>query len=186
MSQWHCQLDDAEVGPISFPELVALVRAGRVTESVRVRREGANDWMPAWNVIGLFSEAQRLKNGEPAAAETSMPAAEAAPALTVPAVEPSRCAEARAKRSARSVRQSIAAAGGGLAVVVATYGFTRRANLVFPKPQHLRRAPSALYDIPLFGDGTALECGLFYFDLFLIAAAAVWILHEWASTKIHR
>ncbi len=107
--------------------------------------------------------------------------------MTAPDVERGGCAGARAKRAARAtpgVGFGIAAAGG-LAAVVAAYALTRRAKLVFPKPRHLRD-PGALYDIPLFGDGTAMECGLFYLDLFLIVAAAVWLLHEWASARIRR
>ena len=57
-SQWFCKVLGREVGPVGFPRLVEMVRAGTLTEGDPVRRQGASEWTRARHVIGLFRTAQ--------------------------------------------------------------------------------------------------------------------------------
>ncbi|MGC1272608.1 MAG: DUF4339 domain-containing protein [Planctomycetaceae bacterium] len=59
-SQWYFRIVDEELGPISYPELIDLVRSGTVCEGDLVRQEWpADDWRRAESVVGLFYMARR-------------------------------------------------------------------------------------------------------------------------------
>jgi len=58
-SQWYCQVLGEQMGPLSWSDLVDLVRLGTVGETDLVRREGQTAWEPAEKVIGLFRAARQ-------------------------------------------------------------------------------------------------------------------------------
>jgi len=58
-TQWHYQTGGEELGPVSFRELIELVRSGTVTESDLVRSSWKPDWQRADSVVGLFHMAGR-------------------------------------------------------------------------------------------------------------------------------
>jgi hypothetical protein len=58
-SQWYLKTDDSETGPISFADLVELVRSEDVSHSDLVRPEWKSEWQRADNVVGLFYQARR-------------------------------------------------------------------------------------------------------------------------------
>jgi hypothetical protein len=89
-TQWHYQSDGQELGPVSFRELVELVRTGALTEGDLVRPSWKSDWQHADTVVGLFhmagksaDELTRLYSpGQPAVSEPP-PAAALAELATV-------------------------------------------------------------------------------------------------------
>lgn len=57
--QWYFRAHDQEFGPITFRELVELVRAGVVDEGDPVRSSWRTEWQSAVTVVGLFHMAGR-------------------------------------------------------------------------------------------------------------------------------
>lgn len=88
-SQWYCRNEAGdELGPLSFVELQAMGRDGRLGETDLVRREGADDWEKAYRVVGLLGDSAADRES-PAAPAPPRSAAEAAlAALTGPSPEP--------------------------------------------------------------------------------------------------
>ena len=58
-SQWYCKVLGQQMGPLSFPDLVELVRSGTLKEDDPVRRDGRSQWTPAGEVIGLLRAAAK-------------------------------------------------------------------------------------------------------------------------------
>ena len=58
-TRWICRLGDRDVGPVSFQDMVKMVRAGELDEEIEVRRESGGDWIPASEVYGLFRVARK-------------------------------------------------------------------------------------------------------------------------------
>jgi hypothetical protein len=52
-AEWHLELDDVEVGPLSLAEVGRLVEQGRVDPSTMVWREGQSDWLRAGDVAEI-------------------------------------------------------------------------------------------------------------------------------------
>lgn len=57
---WYWQEDGIEQGPISFQELVSLVREVKLDELDLVRPEYAREWQPAYRIVGLYHMAGRV------------------------------------------------------------------------------------------------------------------------------
>ena len=64
-SQWFCKILGREVGPLSFQELAGMLRSRTLTEEDPVRREGAHEWTPAREVIGLLRAAVKRPRALP-------------------------------------------------------------------------------------------------------------------------
>jgi hypothetical protein len=58
-TRWICRLGDRDVGPVTFQDMVKMVRAGELYEENEVRRESGGDWIPASEVYGLFRMARK-------------------------------------------------------------------------------------------------------------------------------
>ncbi|NQT12358.1 MAG: DUF4339 domain-containing protein [Planctomycetes bacterium] len=58
-SRWHCMVLGQEMGPLSFQDLVGMIRSGALKEDDPVRREGSSDWTAGRDVIGLFRAAEK-------------------------------------------------------------------------------------------------------------------------------
>jgi len=71
-SPWWCRVAGKELGPVTFQDMVQMVRAGKLKEDDRVRRELSNEWIAARDVIGLFRAAQ-VPDAAPAAEDKSTP-----------------------------------------------------------------------------------------------------------------
>lgn len=56
---WHYRRLDQELGPVSFTELVRVVRAGELAADDQVREDWNPDWRPAALAVGLFHMAGR-------------------------------------------------------------------------------------------------------------------------------
>ena len=88
MSTWNCRIQNSEVGPLSFDDLVELVRAGKVGPGDLVCRSGGmGQWQAAREVIGLFRAAARPRgpaglhpDGTDSAVAPNAPGAVAQPA----------------------------------------------------------------------------------------------------------
>jgi len=78
-SRWYLQVEGGEVGPLTFQELAELIRAGKLTEQDRVRRESSGDWIRADEVIGLFHVARQQEPIVPSDASPSTPEDSAPP-----------------------------------------------------------------------------------------------------------
>jgi hypothetical protein len=174
MSTWHYKLGDDDHGPVSFGELVRLVRAGTVTETMPVRRRDGGAWVHAWTVPALFAMAQksppvdfsdineRFQHGAPA------PMSEAAPSRARPA-----------RRGAERLRWVFTGALA-LSTALVVYRWWSWRALRFPRlPPPGETA--AGYSFPFFGDCTLLECALLYFDLALVVGAIAWLLFGWCT-----
>jgi hypothetical protein len=58
-SRWFYQVAGREVGPVTFQQLAARIRGGKLSEDASVRREKTKDWVPCRQVIGLLRAAGR-------------------------------------------------------------------------------------------------------------------------------
>ena len=133
-SQWFCKVLGQVVGPVSFQDLVEMVRAGTLTENDPVRRKESSRWDAAREVVGLFR-----------AAESE--AAEAAPADSEVRPEPAPAPREPAKAELRSWTISIPRPGprawlwmGGAGVVVllavlTVWAWRARQSRRFPEPR---------------------------------------------------
>ncbi len=57
-TRWFRKEDGREVGPLSFQNLVEMIRAGTLSEDDRVRMEHQNRWIAARDVLGLLQAAK--------------------------------------------------------------------------------------------------------------------------------
>lgn len=111
-SKWLCKMDGVKVGPVTFQELVELVRAGGLGEDDLVTRETVEHWVPAREVVGLFrsagkqpaEEASKPDEPEPKVAPAEVAAARGSPpsAKAVPVTEPPKPAPSAAAASAET------------------------------------------------------------------------------------
>ncbi len=90
-TQWYFELGDDEMGPVSFQDLVDLVRAGVLSEDAMVRASWKTTAQRANSVIGLIYMAQRpaATPDAPAAVSSPEPVA-AAPDQPADGIEPPR------------------------------------------------------------------------------------------------
>jgi hypothetical protein len=58
LDEWYCEIAGREIGPLSSQQLKTMATKGQILPTDHVRRGGANDWVPAHYVIGLFSSAE--------------------------------------------------------------------------------------------------------------------------------
>lgn len=58
-TQWYWRKDETEQGPVSFKELVAMVRDEVLLEDDPVRPHYSSEWQPSASVVGLFHMAGR-------------------------------------------------------------------------------------------------------------------------------
>ena len=157
-SQWYCQVLGEQMGPLSWSDLVDLVRLGTVGESDLVRREGQTAWEPAEKVIGLFRAARQgdgvsgtvnssqssgssatntnKKSKRPGGARSAAAAAEAI-ARTITPVEDAD--DSQPAESRRWRRTSIAVGTVAVIAVTAIWWSSRNARF----PQHKMTAASA-------------------------------------------
>lgn len=70
-NQWYFQVGGEELGPISYRELVELVRVGVITESDWVRSFWKDSHQRADSVVGLFYQARQARPAQPQQAEMS-------------------------------------------------------------------------------------------------------------------
>ena len=139
-SQWFCKLLGREMGPLTFQELVEMVRAGTLTEDDPVRRQGSSEWSAAREVIGLFRAA-----GKQAEQEAAPPASQVQPEPTPAPSQPER-AERPAWKVPRIGKRGLILAGGVLVVIVVAVvcGWWASTTPRFPHPllddpQHARK-----------------------------------------------
>jgi len=71
MSQWYRKGPESELGPLSFPELVRMIRDGALREDDLVRRAEQSKWQRASDVIGLFRAARATQTPRDAATAKS-------------------------------------------------------------------------------------------------------------------
>jgi len=100
---------DQETGPVTFQDLVEMIRAGRLTEDGLVRREIGSEWIRARDVIGLFPIARGQAAG-PAPPEVEEEAE------STPRPKPAATTAARVSKPPRK-RQRWKAIGGLLVVL---------------------------------------------------------------------
>lgn len=134
---WFYKTPYEEGGPVTFRELVELVRAGRLREEDRVRAAVSEQWRPARDVVGLFYTA-----GSPPAGESAGPVAAAqAPQKTLaPGAAEHRRSEVPVAGRGALLRRILAdrwkivagAAGVVLAAVLAGWWSSRSSP--FPPP----------------------------------------------------
>jgi hypothetical protein len=84
-TQWHYQSDGKELGPVSFRELVELVRTGTLTEGDLVRPSWKSEWQHADTVVGLFHMAGKSADELTRLYAPGQPAAPEPPPAEVPA-----------------------------------------------------------------------------------------------------
>jgi GYF domain 2 len=88
---WYFAIDEEERGPVTEAQLRTLIGTGNLSRDDLVWREGLNDWVPAWQVPGLFDK----EVGSRAADAASPSTAEKRPAqATAPAARPATVAPA--------------------------------------------------------------------------------------------
>lgn len=171
-TQWCCKLEDREVGPMTFQELVDLVREGKVNEGVLVSRAGTLRWEPAWKVVGLFRAAGIVAPGDsPPPADPEVKSAEAivASAASGAPAQP----ENPLLTISNAVRSSVAAAVGMVAIAF-FYRWGHQTMMTFPmRPQVVDGELIDSY-FPVIGRCTRVECFLLYLDVFAVAAVATW------------
>ena len=128
-SQWYCRVLGQEVGPVGFPEMAEMIRAGTLKENDQVRRKGTTEWIAARDVIGLFRAAKTQPAPKtPAAAKPQPPRAPDKPAAQQKPAAP---------RRRMGKRQVLAGAGvviALLAVVVLVSAWRSRQRERFPEP----------------------------------------------------
>jgi hypothetical protein len=168
---WCCKLHGRELGPMSFQELVELVRDGTVTAEVQVSRAGTLRWEPAWKVVGLFRAAGIVAPGDspPIDRTTKNNAADAAPAASCLAPRP----RTPSLTALDVVRGGIAAVVGILAMGF-FYQWARQTTMTFPMPPTVVEGEMIDCYFPIVGRCTRFEWFLLYVDVFVIAAMATW------------
>jgi hypothetical protein len=143
-SRWFYRVFDQEIGPASFQDLAEMVRAGTLTKEDRVRREFSEDWIAAWDVIGLFRAAQAKS------ADDKPPEPEPAPDppnATPRPVEKAAAAPVRGPRRRKTprigLRVGIAVAIVLVVATIAGYEFwSHRRSRVFPESALNRPRPA--------------------------------------------
>jgi len=129
-SPWWCRVAGQELGPVTFQDMVQMVRAGKLKEDDRVRRELSNEWIAARDVIGLFRAAQ-VPVAAPTAGDESTP-------VGVPrATEEPKPPPAAPPKPGSPVAGSSQAQPPGAAEATAAAAAVPPAE---PKPDRLRRA----------------------------------------------
>lgn len=114
-TEWFCQIDHDEYGPMSSAALRELVAAGRLSASDRVRKGSGGNWVTASRVSGLFDGTHSLAKSPPRPVAVAEPEpdeyvlAEAVPdsdeyEIREPAAKPPR---SRGFQNVRSIRQCI-------------------------------------------------------------------------------
>lgn len=173
MSAWRCKLDEVEIGPMPFQELVALLREGKISERALVRREGSDKWEPAWNVVGLMEAARREAAVEPdSGRDRRNPLfADSCSPPTPPTISPTTAAGAGILTN--SATRGALAGFAALVVTGLVYRWVYWKTMAFPPP---RRGGAVTYWFPLFGECGAVEYALLYADLFVLVAAVAWWL----------
>ena len=73
-TEWFCQIEDDEYGPVTSNALRALAASGRLSTTDRVRKGRAGNWVTASHIAGLFDGPKSASNGPP-----PLPVAIAAP-----------------------------------------------------------------------------------------------------------
>lgn len=190
VSQWYYKQNNCEVGPVTFAELVTLVRQGTVTETSAVRRKESYRWLHAWTVPALFASAgQPGPDTRASVPETSTDSCVAS-ASDNRLVAPSRAAACR-EPDARvaHVRHGavwtwllpfVAAGIGGFLLRYVSWRHFMR----FPPP-HEASGGDECYMI-LIGRCSYVECGLLYLDVSVAVAAITWYVcrrvEQWGST----
>jgi hypothetical protein len=145
-SRWYCRAFDQERGPISFQELVEMVREGTLTGDDRVRRESSKEWTRAREVIGLFRAAQMEAAGTKTPEPEPTPIAPAAgPSLPdrVVAMAPEKVL--RRQRRMPQIGAHLWISAGLVLMVAAIVGFelwSHRKSRVFPESAMKRFRPA--------------------------------------------
>ncbi len=185
MSQWHYKLGDDDHGPVSFSELVALVRGGTITETVAIRREGSEKWAHAWTIDMLFAAAQTPEcasapSGDSAKLVVESPANGARSGPGVPRGTVLGERRPPGGVGARGARPSALqrfrwgfTAVASVTLTVAFYRWSYWRNLAFPQPPRAGERVGGCYFV-FVGDCTSVECAMLYVDLALIVAAIAW------------
>ena len=60
MNDWHFESDGHPEGPVAFDELKVLAQSGRIGRETKVWTAGNLDWVPAYQVDGLFASPPAL------------------------------------------------------------------------------------------------------------------------------
>jgi len=187
MSTWRCKVDDGEIGPIAFQELADLLREGKIGEQTRVRREGAANWEPAWNVVGLMEAARReppaTGSGDYATTERTSARPRDAPGHRLGSARATGGVESGPGILANSATLARVAAAGlvALAATALVHRWVYWKTMIFPPP---RDGGAAAYWFPLLGECSALEYALAYVDLFAVAAVVAWWLCGPLATRL--
>ena len=58
-TQWYWLAGEMESGPVSFPELTAMIREHTLNEDDLVRPQYSKEWQTTDTVVGLYHMAQR-------------------------------------------------------------------------------------------------------------------------------
>src|SRR5258708_3541010 len=172
MSQWHYKLGENEHGPVSFAELVELVRSGAITESVLVRRAASDTWARAWTIQMLFTTAARPATGAAPSGPPSEPrlgpggpsAGDATRRPVSRGQGPLLPATGRGGEQSTLARYRWAfTAAVTLTAILWLYRWSYWRNLAFPRaPSPGEKATGFVF--PLVGHCTAVESALLYFD----------------------
>jgi hypothetical protein len=137
-SEWYCKVLGREIGPVTFQDLVNMVRAGTLSEEDRVRRRGSRDWTAAREVIGLFRAAQK-QQAEPVPSQAvGKPEQLATPSAARPDKRPARAPRRRRRRRVLIVGGAVLALLV-LATVMSQWRSGQGAR--FPEPKLGERRP---------------------------------------------
>lgn len=148
-SQWYWEFGDERMGPVSFQELADLLRAGTISDSERVCREGQDTWIEASAVPGLMrasrADQQAPNNNCNSMAGISIGAAVSAVESAVPeaVASVSKCSiEATSiQDSPRNSKYRIISMVGIAVVIVFTVGWWSSQAVRFPE-RRLKNAAS--------------------------------------------
>lgn len=111
-TKWFCKMRGREMGPMSFQDLVELVRSGTLAKNDPVRQQGNNKWIRARQVEGLFSAAA----SDPATVARPDPDGRSEP---VPPADKAEAGEPLGQGARRPGTRRLLL-GGGLVILVAT------------------------------------------------------------------
>jgi hypothetical protein len=64
-TEWFCQIDDDEFGPVTSTALRALAASGRLSGTDRVRKGKVGNWVTASHVAGLFDASNSVSKAPP-------------------------------------------------------------------------------------------------------------------------